>query len=115
MSSIGRINKEPGTTSEYITTRTINDLGRNDFGNGGLTKKSIDFLYKNLPLIEMAFRTADSLYILPKTHEFARDLFVVMRGEQPDPEREPDYWSAEADEVSWDLVDGRYWLTLWWD
>lgn len=113
MSRYDRVNEVSGTLGQFMADRVIEDLARNDFGNGGLNKESIKFLTENCDKIEAMFRTGDSLWILPATHEFARELFIHMRGEKDD--YEEDYYHAVADEMGWDKVDGRYWLSLWWD
>lgn len=81
-------------------------------GNGGPSSDLIKLLESNRRQVEDIFFTTDSLYILPKTREFAATLLMLCKG---DKDEYGDYINREADEISWEKIDGRYWLSLWWD
>lgn len=106
----GQIREQDSTAAEFRVMLFINDLGEQR-GNSGFSGPTQEFLEKNKSLIEDAFTDNDSAYILPKTREFAKELFKqVLHNYDP----EEDY-GAEADEVDWLKMDDRYWLRLWWD
>ena len=106
----GRIREDSGTVAQFRTMLFINDLGEQR-GNGGFSPETATFLRNNRSLIADAFTDNDSVYILPKTREFAKELFKQILHNY-DPEKD---YGAEADEVEWVKIEGRYWLSLWWD
>lgn len=89
----------------------MQDMGRIDFGNSGVPNVLQELLKEKRELVEDAFFGSDSLYILPATREFAKELFYTMVGEK---DGEYDYFSF-ADDIRWVKLGDRYWLSLWWD
>jgi len=84
-----------------------------DFGNCGVPTELQDFLLRNKKSIEDIFLGDDSLYILPKTRDIAKELLSVCMGEEE--YNDPGYYRALADDISWIKLGDRYYLSLWWD
>lgn len=109
----GRINETNQTANEYRVGLILNSVSAIQLGNGGLNKPMIHFLNRNKADIEDIFLDNDSLYILPKTKEFATLLFNTCVGEKV--QGEDEYLSPIADEIDWLKLGDRYYLRLWWD
>ena len=111
MSRYGQIRESGETAEHYRVSSFIAAADRIDFGNCGVPTVLQEHIKTNRDSIEDIFIDNDSVYILPRTREAARELFDLCRGEKED---EEDYWGI-ADEINWLKLGDRYWLSLWWD
>lgn len=84
-----------------------------EFTNGGYPKDLFKLIKEDHSLVEDIFASDDSLIILPSSREAAKNIYdacVYFDDEWNDGELR-----GVADDVSWIKMDGRYWLSLWWD
>jgi hypothetical protein len=113
MARYGQIREHEGTAQEFRVNLFFQSTIEQQLGNGGIPKTLQDFLKANRELVEDVFSDDDSVYILPKTKEFAGELFNVCTG--PYGKEFEEYAENCADEIDWNKIEGRYWLGLWWD
>lgn len=113
MSRYGQIHDFDQTASEFRVQLFIGDMDRIDFGNCGVPTALQEYFKNNREKIEDVFVVDASMYVLPATHESAKELFDICRGKRD--EDEDDGWYTLADEISWVKLGDRYWLSLWWD
>ena len=79
--------------------------------NGGGAGVLHEYIKDNHSAVEDIVLDSDSLMILPSSKEEAGKLYNLAVGEADKDEET----FAIADEVDWVKIEGRWWLSLWWD
>lgn len=95
------------TAIEYKISMLLNI---NEFTNGGYPSELFELIRNNPDTIIDLMCSNDSLILLPSSKENAEKLYLscVFKDEFGE-------ISECADEVCWEKIENRWWLSLWWD
>lgn len=108
MSSVGKIRDYGGSAIDQKISLTTSIT---EFTNGGYPKELFGVISADHSLVEDIFASDDSLLILPSSKEAAKKIYASCVYFDDDCGE----LRGVADDVCWLKMDGRYWLSLWWD